>query len=410
MAGVQALILAAGRGSRLGDSGHEVPKCLLEIGRRRLIEHQIEALADAGVGPVHLVVGYGAEEVREIVGMRAKYVVNTRWEKTNSIYSFWLAREAVQGDVMILNSDVLFAPEVIGRLLDQPGDAVAIDSSSGEGREQMKVGARDGRVIEMSKDLPADRAIGENVGILKLTRDTAAATFERAGQLIASGLEQSWLGAAINDIAPQRDLHAVDVAGLPWVEIDFAPDLARARKEVWPAIEGGAYRRRRLVRNVAWVVGVGLLIGALYVGSIVPPPGATPATEWESVAIADLEHVHVSLGDYSQDWWVLEEGAVAAVEVQGGGTVRLESRLLDPASDNDPYVLEIGIDGERLDWFKLVTRPSGKAKHPNWVIGHKKRFTIEIPDDARRLEARLIAPEGATCLFRVRQIVTDAEE
>ena len=61
MANIQAVILAAGRGSRLGSSGDEVPKCLLEVGRRRLIEHQLDSLADAGVGPVHIVVGYGAE-------------------------------------------------------------------------------------------------------------------------------------------------------------------------------------------------------------------------------------------------------------------------------------------------------------------------------------------------------------
>ena len=92
---VQALILAAGRGSRLGESAHEIPKCLIEIGGKRLIEHQIDTLADAGVGPVHLVVGYCAEEIREIVGMRADYVVNRRWEQTNSLYSFQLASEAI---------------------------------------------------------------------------------------------------------------------------------------------------------------------------------------------------------------------------------------------------------------------------------------------------------------------------
>ena len=71
---MQALILAAGRGSRLGGTVDGTPKTLLQIGQRHLIEHQLETLAEAGVGPVHLVVGYGAEEVREIVGSRAEFV------------------------------------------------------------------------------------------------------------------------------------------------------------------------------------------------------------------------------------------------------------------------------------------------------------------------------------------------
>ena len=108
MSTIQAVILAAGRGSRLGESSDDVPKPLLEIGRRRLIEHQLDLLAEAGVGPTHMVLGYGAEEIREIVGRRAEFVVNTRWESTNSLYSVWLAREKIQGDLLRLNCDVLF--------------------------------------------------------------------------------------------------------------------------------------------------------------------------------------------------------------------------------------------------------------------------------------------------------------
>ena len=68
MAKIQALILAAGRGSRLGAAGEDAPKSLLQVGRRHLIEHQLDALAESGVGPVHVVVGYGADEVRDLCG------------------------------------------------------------------------------------------------------------------------------------------------------------------------------------------------------------------------------------------------------------------------------------------------------------------------------------------------------
>lgn len=408
--GFQALILAAGRGSRLGVSGHEVPKALLEIGRRRLIEHQIDTLADAGVGPVHIVVGYGAEEIREIVGMRASYVVNTRWEQTNSLYSFWLARNAVRGDLLVLNCDVLFAPEVIGRLLDRPGDAVAIDCSSGTGREQMKVKTIGGNLVGMSKDLPPEDVAGENVGILKLTAETASRAFERAGEMIDDGEEKSWVGAVITDIARENKIRAVDIGGLPWVEIDFAADLARARKEVWPAIEGGSYRRRRWWRVALGSISIATLVGALYLGASLQGPGAEPAAEWESFAIEELRPVRVDLGGYTQSWWLLDEGTAADVAVPSGETVRVESRLLDPTTDREPYVVEVLLDGERLDWFKLVTRPSGKAKHPEWVVGHKKRFKVDIPEDVESLQVRLIAPRDAQCLVRVRRLLPDAED
>ena len=66
---MRAIILAAGRGSRLGAGSDDLPKCLLEVGRRRLIEHQLETLSEAGVGPVPMVPGYCADEVRVGVGL-----------------------------------------------------------------------------------------------------------------------------------------------------------------------------------------------------------------------------------------------------------------------------------------------------------------------------------------------------
>ena len=193
-------------------------------------------------------------------------------------------------------------------------------------------------------------------------------------------------------------------------KIDFATDLARARKDVWPAIKGGAYQRRRLRRTAAWTLGIGLLAAALFIGPMLPRPGAEPPTEWESFPMGELEPVRVDLGEYSQQWWLLDEGAYAHIEVPPGGRVRVESRLLDPASDTEPYVLELLFDEELLDWFKLTTRPSGTAKHPKWVVGHKKRFKVDVPEAAEELQVRLVAPRDGRCLIRVRQLLSDVED
>jgi len=403
MAKTQAIILAAGRGTRLGKSSHEIPKCLLEIGRRRLIEHQLDALADAGVGPVVIVVGYGGDEVREVVGMRAEYVVNSRWSATNSLYSFWLAREAIQGDLVVLNCDVLFSPEILDRLLSRPGDLIAIDSGSGTGREQMKVRLAEGRLVRMSKTLPAEFSAGENVGILKLTEPTAGALFEKAGELLANGHEDAWIGAAMDEIADQHEIRTVDVTGIPWVEIDFPVDLARARKEVWPALEGGAYRRRRFWRAAGWALGTAGLVAALFLGGLMLSQSETPTAEWETVPIEAAQPLRISLGERFQSWWLLGEGTVQAF-VTGPGPARIESRLIGRTGEREPYVLEVQLDGERVDWYKLTTRPSGKATHPDWPIGRKKRVSVEIPEGRHTISVSLVAPTDTACLVRFRQL------
>ena len=100
----------------------------------------------------------------------------------------------------------------------------------------MKVEVRDGMLVGMSKALPQDRVGGENVGILKLTRETADATAAAAEALIARGRDRAWLAEAVNRVAVDHVIECVDVAGWPWIEIDFPEDLARAREQVFPRV------------------------------------------------------------------------------------------------------------------------------------------------------------------------------
>ena len=128
-----------------------------------------------------MVLGYCDDDVREVVGIRAEYIHNPRWRGTNSLYSFWLARDWVRGPVMVLNSDVLFDRKIVERLVSIGGDAIAFDSGSGCGAEAMKVVVEAGRLVSMGKGLPSEDTSGENVGILCFSEETAQALFERAG-------------------------------------------------------------------------------------------------------------------------------------------------------------------------------------------------------------------------------------
>ena len=232
---MEALILAAGGGSRLGA---QVPKCLVEIGGRPLVTHQLDTLEQLGTDEITLVVGHEQDQVRQVVQDRARLVVNPQYAETNSLYSFWLARHGVADDMLLLNGDVLFPDELVQRLLTGPDSALAYDSSSGEDAEHMKVQMCRGRLQRMSKTLPPDDAGGENVGVMRLAAQDAEAAFAAAGWLIQEGCSGDWVGAAISDVARTHPISCRDVADLPWVEIDFPEDLEHARDEVWPAIAG----------------------------------------------------------------------------------------------------------------------------------------------------------------------------
>jgi hypothetical protein len=200
------------------------------------------------------------------------------------------------------------------------------------------------------------------------------------------------------------------VAGLPWVEIDFPVDLARARRSVWPEIRGDRYRKRRRRRVAAIALMAGLVIATAAALPYFTRPDPPPPTEWVTMVFDGLEQDRVTIGERSQSWWLLESGTTARIVVNGPGPVRIESRLLDRPGENEPYVLEVSLDGERLDWFKLTTRPSGRATHPTHAISHKERLTLDLPGERHELEVRMIAPRDADCFIRVRQPDIDTED
>lgn len=232
---MQALILAAGTGSRLADH-RERPKCLREVGGVPLLHHQLAALAAVDVLDVMVVVGYQQARVRDSVGSWARFVTNERYAETNSMYSFLLGERALDDDLLVMNSDIFCDPRILQVLLAADGDALLYDSASGDEDEQMKVHVRDGVLVEMSKTLPPEQVSGENVGILKLSRETARSAAAAGAALMAAGHARAWLAEAINFAAAEHPITCVDIEGWPWVEIDFPEDLARAREEVLPRV------------------------------------------------------------------------------------------------------------------------------------------------------------------------------
>ena len=241
---MRAIILAAGKGVRLNGTAGEDPKCLVKIGGVTLIERQIAILNSLGVRRVTVVVGFGADRVRSVCKDSVGYVENAVFDKTNSLYSLWLTRDQLSEGFVVLNSDVLVHPRLVQDLLASPHeDALLIDyrdeGTAPYGDEEMKVCLRDGRIIEIDKGIDPASADGENVGIAKFGPAGASLIVEEMDALVASGNLRHWAPRAFREFAQKRPLHAVATRGLPWIEIDFPEDYARAVNEILPRLATG---------------------------------------------------------------------------------------------------------------------------------------------------------------------------
>ncbi len=129
---MQAVILAAGLGKRLGAATRHSTKCMVDLNGRRLVEYALDALILAGVERIVVVVGHGADEVRaflgdEQAGIPVHYVTNPVYAETNNIYSLLLARDYLeQDDTLLLESDVVFEPEILLACVSHPAPNVAV--------------------------------------------------------------------------------------------------------------------------------------------------------------------------------------------------------------------------------------------------------------------------------------------
>lgn len=234
----QAVVLAAGIGSRLGQLAEGKPKCLQTIGGRTLLDIQLDILAGVGIREVCVVVGYQPDLVRQHVADRpgCTTIENHRFAETNSLYSLWEARNWIRGSFLCLNGDVVAHPDIFHRVLAVEGNALAFDSRSGREEEHMKVATRSGYLGAISKELPAARVHGENVGLLQFDTQGAIRLLTEVSAMIADGGVNHWVPAAVDRVADFVPIRCVNIAGLPWIEVDFPEDLEAARQGIWPAI------------------------------------------------------------------------------------------------------------------------------------------------------------------------------
>ncbi|HXG64604.1 MAG TPA: phosphocholine cytidylyltransferase family protein [Blastocatellia bacterium] len=242
---MKGIILAAGKGVRLNGATGDDPKCLLRVGEMTLIERQIRALQAEGINDIVAVVGFGADRVRQVCGPEITYVENSRYDRTNSLFSLWLARRLLQGGFVVMNADVLFHPQLLHDLLTaRYPDALLVaycdERTPLLGEEEMKVKVRAGKVVDVSKVMLPQEADGENVGIVKFGPEGAKLLASIMDTLIASGGERHWAPRAFLEFAALRPLYAIGTRGFPWIEIDFPEDYCRAVEEILPAMRAAA--------------------------------------------------------------------------------------------------------------------------------------------------------------------------
>lgn len=242
---MKAVILSAGQGSRLLPLTQDRPKCLLPIGARTLLEWQVRAIAAAGIDDISVVIGFQAEMMEAELerlsagGPRITPIFNPFYKVADNLGSCWMARDRMQGDFLLVNGDTLFEKALLRHVLASPAApiTVTIDRKDAYDEDDMKVRVEGTRLKAIGKKLPLDIVNGESIGML-LFRGEGPALFRDAVERTMRTPEGAkvWYLQVIHALAQQHPVETRLIEGMAWGEVDFLPDLERARAlvEGWP--------------------------------------------------------------------------------------------------------------------------------------------------------------------------------
>jgi choline kinase len=232
------VILAAGMAKRLRPLTDTKPKCLLKVGERTLLERTVDAMRQAGITEFLVVTGYRGEMIREFLTIHypqatIQYLDNTDYEHNNNIYSLWMACQKVRGcDFLLMDSDILCDPAAVVRIAQEQTSALAVNRHE-LGEEEMKVVVdADSRITEISKTCRPEDAMGESVGIEKITSDYSEALARELDQMILQeGLIDIFYERAFERLIPQgHTFKVVDTTHYFSYELDTPEDFQRAQE------------------------------------------------------------------------------------------------------------------------------------------------------------------------------------
>ena len=233
----KAIILSAGQGSRLGHMVDDKPKCLIDFGGRTLLDRQLDTLESNGVGEAIVVTGFHDELVNQAIarrsgGPRVRTIYNPFYKVADNLGSLFMAREELAGDCLVWNGDTLVSDSLMAKVVgnEKPGICVTIDRKDGYDDDDMKVVVEDdGRLRAIGKRLSSG-VNGESIGLLAFRGDGA----ERFVQAIERDIRTPegttiWYLRVIHHLAEASEVWTFDIKGEEWGEVDFPPDVERAR-------------------------------------------------------------------------------------------------------------------------------------------------------------------------------------
>ena len=233
---MRAILINAGQGSRLLPLTLHSPKCLIEVNGKSILDHQIEALQQAGVERILVVGGYRAGQIREHLAQRhearkVSLTINPFWSVASSIGSVWAVREYLDEPFVLVNGDTVFDASVFTQALAdmRPGVNLVVEPMDEPEHDDMLVRVEGGRVVAVGKSLPREQATHRSLGIVISPDRGPGGLYGTALRTVieAEGGYNAYHHGVIDLLARSAGVSAIENHSGLWREVDRPEDIER---------------------------------------------------------------------------------------------------------------------------------------------------------------------------------------
>lgn len=245
---MKAIIIAAGMGSRLGKLTNDIPKPLIEINGKSILERQISSFNRCGISEIVVITGYKSERftIKNI-----KYIFNPLFAEVEQAHSFLTAREELNDDVIISFGDIIFEDKILKQILEVESDIVlGVDygwKKSYQNRTDNPpnmsdfVAIKNKKIVKLfrkSTEFDNNTIVAEFSGLFKITSESLEKLIKIYDRLesnhrgrfhFADSLKKAKIIDILQELLENNfDIQAVNLEG-KWVEIDTPNDLEIAK-------------------------------------------------------------------------------------------------------------------------------------------------------------------------------------
>ncbi|GHU57957.1 nucleotidyltransferase [Clostridia bacterium] len=226
---MKALIFNSGLGSRMGTLTKDKPKAMLRLPNGETIfERQIRILSDCGITEFVVTLGYLKEQIikasESFSGIRFEFVYNPQYETTNYIYSMYLAKSHIDGDMLILHGDLVFNKELIVKILaDKEKTLCLYNEKLPLSEKDFKGRVQNGLLKEVSVNI-FDSDCFAFQPLYKLSKDIAVMWVNQVERFVKRGEKNVYAENALNQILDNTEIRAFSYNGDYITEVDNMSD------------------------------------------------------------------------------------------------------------------------------------------------------------------------------------------